>query len=216
MPIYYMLLDAMLFHWQIIPALTTSWRERSFHPCRPLRAALLASARSYVQRFHLRSEETLLCTDLGALSFDRHCWQALVGEILVFAAAEIPELQVAPALLRRLLAPERGGPDEVPREQFAPIDQAHFGSRYLCFGRRIYRAEHAGYNDSRDVARLNLYLDSQDPARWSLSELMSAQGAENIDDLKEELEFARDWFPSLQEIYRAAHRLGQVVVCEAP
>ena len=47
MPLYTMLLDAELFHRQIVPALAKSWRLRTFVPCQKLATALLPAAEAF-------------------------------------------------------------------------------------------------------------------------------------------------------------------------
>jgi hypothetical protein len=214
MPLYFLLLDGRLFHQAIRPALAAAWRRRSFEPCRPLAARLEPAVRAFVERYHLGAEEPLLTQVARGLSFDRHFWTLLAGEALLYGAAEVPEFQTAPETLCCLLAPEQFREGEVPRERFAPIQQAHFGSRDLDFGGKLYRPEYAGYNDTADVARLAAYLGGVDPGRWSPADLTLLPGLADDEERAEELEFARDWFPALRDLYRRAEAQGQIVVCE--
>jgi hypothetical protein len=215
MPIYYMLLDAKLFHGQIRPALAASWRERSFDPCRAVCRALLPAARSFMQEYHAGPTEPLLCKAADGLAFDRYCWTLLVGEILLFAALEIPEIQIAPETLCCLLAPEHYRKGDLCRELFAPIQQAHYGSQELTFGHKTYRPEFAGLNDSDDVSRLSDYLADQQPAKWPLTALSALREVADDSEREEELEFAREWFPALQDLYRRARLHQQVIICES-
>src|SRR4051794_1842239 len=128
MPLYFLLLDAPLFHDAIRPALAAAWRQRTFEPCRPLAAQLEPAVRAFTERYHLGTEEPLLAQVRRSLPFDRHYWTLLAGEVLLYAAAEVPEIQVAPETLCCLLAPAQYRQGDVPRERFAPIQQAHYGT----------------------------------------------------------------------------------------
>jgi len=148
------------------------------------------------------------------LPFDRDYWKLLVGEMLLVAAAEVPEIQTVPETLLGLL--ERGAyqQEALERHHFPPILQAHYGTRDLSFGGKIYRPEKAGYNDAGDVSRLALYLAAQDPEQWSSADLEPLHGQGDDTDREDELEFAREWFPALRDLYRRAQSDNRVVVCE--
>jgi hypothetical protein len=214
MPIYFLLVDANLLEREIVPPLTAAWQQRSFAPCRPLCVALAPKASAFAEAFHTGTAEPFLGLANRPLPFDRHVWQLLVGEVLLVAASEIPEIQICPETLFRLLAP---GPDldatALPEERH-PVQQAHYGSRFLSFGGKVYRPENAGYNDTEDVARLADYLSSIDPARWTSESLVQLTGAKDEADLQDELEFAREWFPALRDLYQRAKQRQQVVICE--
>jgi hypothetical protein len=214
MPVYFMLLDSPFFEHQIRPALSAAWRLRSFEPCRGLCSTLVPAAQSFVEKYHAGPDEPLLYKVAQHLPFDRHYWQLLAGEILLFAAVEIPEIQIAPEALCCLLAPQHYREGPVPRERFAPIQQAYFGARELLFGGKCYRPEYAGYNNREDVARLADYLSLQDPKTWMVADLSGLREVDDADEREEELAFARDWFPPLCALYRQARDAGQVVVCE--
>src|SRR5262249_9390576 len=143
----------------------------------------------------------------------RAYWRLLVSEVLLYAAAEMPEIQTDPDALCRRLAPDCCGDDTLPRERFAPIQQAHLGTRDLVFG-GFYRPQLGGYNDSEDVVRLASYLASCDPGTWTPAGLPGCSGTMNDDDRLEELEFARECLLALRAMYAGAAQLGQVVVCE--
>jgi hypothetical protein len=214
MPLYHLLLDAAAFHDRIRPALAAAWLRRSFEPCRPLCAALLPAARAFAARYHLGPDEPLLAGVARGLPFDRDFWRHLVGEALWYSAAEIPEFESAPDSLCCLLAPQRYLERTMARERFAPIEQAHYGARDLVFGGAYYRPDQAGYNDTPDVQRLADYLDGLDPQAWTVTGLTLLEGVESEEDRAEELEFVRDWFPALRELYRRAREQRQMVVCE--
>jgi hypothetical protein len=212
MPIYFIVLDGRLFHEEIHPALTASWKSRSFEPCRRLCAALEDASRSFQQTYHTGPDEPLLRKIAGGLAFDRHFWQLLVGEVLLFAAMEIPEFPVAPLTLGCLLAPAHPEMDDWARERYPPIYQAHHGSRYLEFGNRTYRPDHAGLNDLDDVSRLTNYLNKIDPMTWKAEELLPLGVAEEM--RMEELQDAQAWFPALRDMYERAHARRAVLICE--
>jgi hypothetical protein len=205
---YFLVLDVALFEGQIRPALAASWRQRSFEPCRPICSALLPAARSYAERYHVGPDEPLLSRVLTGLSFDRAFWRALAGELLLFGAAEIPEFQTCEETLVRLLAP-RYDPSK-PRTELPPVVQAHHGSRDLTFGAAVYRPEHAGYNDRTDVARIADYLIAVHPEQWTAANLIGM----NVEDADDEIEFAREWFPVLADLFRRVRDGGRVLVHE--
>jgi hypothetical protein len=214
MPVYYMLLDPDLFFNRMSPALAASWQTRSFAPCRALCCELAPAVYAFTKRFHTGPEEPLISSVPKGLPFDRHFWQLLAGEFLLYGATEIPEIQTVPAALCALLAPGHYRQDLVARTYFAPIQQVHFGTRQLLFGTRCYRPEQAGYNDVGDVARLAGYLAAQRPERWTVADLAELGEVGDDEELQEELEFAREWFPALCELYQRAQARRQLIVCE--
>jgi hypothetical protein len=199
MPLYFLVHDADRFHRLIVPSLAESARRRSFEPCRDLAVELAPAVAEYASRYHLGDEPLL--GRLPGLSFDRRLWTHLAGEILLFAAVEVPELQTAPASLGRLIGEE-------------PSRQIHRGSRDLVFGGRPYRPDHAGFNDAADVARLAAALAAIDPAAWSADALRGLPGLDEPEDRADELGFVREWFPALCDLYARAHAAGRVIVCE--
>jgi hypothetical protein len=213
MPLYYLIEDAEQFHCEVRPALTASWRMRSFAPCVPLCHRLGGLARDFAIRFHLGDQESLVALVAGGLPFDRAFWAQLVGEILWFAAVDIPEIESNLDALRLLIDPAASASCELARTDWPPIVQAHLGSRDLIFGGGFYRPQSAGWNDVQDVQRLNGFLTAVRPEEWKASNLA------NLPDLppqerEEELAFVRDWFPSFQELYRGMALNRQVVICE--
>ena len=213
MALYYLVFDSAVLEQQIGPALQASRRQRTFEPCRPIAAALLSPEKAQ-ERYWATRGDSLLDKVLRGLSFDRRFWKLLAGELLFSAAAEIPELQVPGETLCRLLAPEPRNEDLPARERFAPIHQACFGTRHLCFGPHCYRPDHAGYNDARDVSRLSDYLAAQRPEAWSVGDLAHLSDIANDEERAEELEFARYAFPDFQAMYQRASGRGQTIVCE--
>ena len=212
---YFLCLDGEHFSRQIRPALAESWRQRRFEPCRELCRQLLPAARDYADRYHTGEEEPLLAQIIRGLPFDRACWRLLVGELLLFAAAEIPELQTNAETLCCLLAREQYRNGDVDRKQFAPIQQVLRGSRDLTFGSAVYRPEHTGYNDAEDVARLTEYLSSVRPEQWTVEDLRELRDVGDDDERADELAFVREWFPALVELYQGLQARGRVVVIES-
>jgi hypothetical protein len=213
MPLYFLLHDAARFRDDIRPALAEAWRRRDFGPCRSLCAALALAAVAFAERYHTGHDEPLLArVARGAVPFDRAFWRLLVGEALLYGAAAVPEVLTAPDTVCHLLAP--GQDDAASRTQFAPIRQAHFGTRDLVFGGGFYRPDAAGYNDVDDVVRLTDHLAAVDPARWTAADLDGLRPFGGDDEPADELAFAREVFPSLVELYRGARDAGRVVVCE--
>jgi hypothetical protein len=210
---YFLCLDAETFTNRIRPALAKSWRQRGFEPCRSLCSELLPAALDYSRRYHTGDEETFLAQVVRGASFDRTCWRLLVGEVLLFAAAEIPELQTNADTLCCLLAPERYSGDTLAREQFAPIQQVLRGSRDLTFGSAVYRPQQAGYNDVDDVARLADYLAAVRPEQWTVEKLRNLREVAE-DERTDELAFVQEWFPVLVDLYQRTQARRQVLVIE--
>jgi hypothetical protein len=95
------------------------------------------------------------------------------------------------------------------------ILQAHYGSRDVRLGGGYYRPEHAGTNDAADVGRLADYLASVDPQRWTPADLALLPDFATAEERADELEYVRDWFPALRDLYQQARERNQIVVCEA-
>lgn len=211
---YYLCLDAETFLQRIRPALSHSWRKRSFDPCRSLCGELLPAVQAYTQRYHLSEQETLVAQVADGIPFDRVCWRHLVGEVLLFAAVEIPELASNAETLCCLLGAVPNRRESVIREQFAPIEQVLLGSRDLTFGTAIYRPDQAGYNDPDDVARLAAYLASIQPQQWTGDDLRPLSDLEDDEERSDELEFVSEWFPALVELYQRTQEKQRVLIIE--
>jgi hypothetical protein len=214
MSIYFLVWDATRFDGLIRPALAASWRRRSFEPCQELWRALEPGVRAFTAQYRLGAEEPLLSQAARGLPFDRNFWRLLVAEVLLFGADAVPELQTTPELLCRLLAPDRPPRECLPREDFAPVHQAYYGARDLVFGGGFYRPDSAGYNASADVDRLAAYLASVCPDQWSAPDLGDLPEGADAAEREEELAFAREWFPPLQDLYQRAREENRIVVCE--
>jgi hypothetical protein len=215
MALYFLRLDAEFFRRELAPALAAAWRRGSFGPCAGLCARLLPAAHAFAERYHTCPNGGLLdaVARLGAgTPFARDLWRLLVGEVLLYGAAEIPEPQTAPATLACLLAPGEFRRWPVPRAEFAPIQQAHHGSHDLVLG-GFYRPDHAGWNDVADVARLSEYLAGVDPGRWAETDLATLADVTE-EDRAEELAFAGECLAALRALYEGAGERGEIVVCE--
>jgi hypothetical protein len=210
---YFLLLNGTLFDDLFRPVLAASWRTRSFEPCREFCRTLLPRVEEFDSRHHIREGESLVEQVVRGLAFHRDFWRALVGELLFYAAEDIPEFQTCPDTLCCILAPEHYRIQEQPRDRLALIQQAHRGSRDLVFGPAVYRPEHCGYNDRADVARLADYLRSVNPSRWKAEDLAPLTELRE-DEREEELQIAQEWFEPLREMYRRAAAAGQVIVHE--
>jgi hypothetical protein len=208
---YFLVHDAALLEGRARPALAEAWRQRDFAPCRALCAELTQAALDYARRYHTGPEPPLVLAVLNGLAFDRPCWRALAGEVLLFAAIDVPEFPTNAETLCHLLAP--GASEGADRSRAAPIVQALSGSRDLTFGSAVYRPEHAGYNNASDVRRLAGYLASVRPETWAPDDLRGLAAVE-AEDRAEELELVREWFPELVRLYRRCADEGRVLVIE--
>jgi hypothetical protein len=211
---YFLCLDAETFLRRIQPALAASWRQRCFLPCRSLCIDLLPAAREYCRCYHSSEEETLVAKVAAGFPFDRACWRLLAGEVLLFAAAEIPEFPSNAETLCCLLAPAQYQQGKMVREQFAPIQQALWGSRDVTFGPAIYRPDQAGYNDPDDVARLAAYLAAVHPQQWTVDDLRALRDLADDEERADELAFVREWFPALVELYQRTRVEQRILIIE--
>jgi hypothetical protein len=214
MPHDFLLLEGSWFEKQLKPALAASWRQRSFQPCQALCLELAGAARRFADTYHVSLEGSTLFAVVAELPFDRNVWRCLVGELLLYGAAELPEIQTAPATLSRLLAPDCPPFPTAQREAFASIQQAHFGSRDLTFGAGFFRPEQVGLNNEMDVHRLTDYLGSVDLDSWTTADLAAFAELADEEDRAAELEFVRNWFPALRHLYERARERNQFIVCE--
>src|SRR5436305_422838 len=171
--LYFLLLDNAFFSGQVRPALTASWRQRSFGPCAVLCREIAPRAAAFAERYHLGPEGPLLAQVARGLPFERVFWQHLVGEVLWYGALEIPEVQTAADTLAHLLAPGAAAATDGCRSQLVPIQQVHHGSRELTFGTASYRPGFAGWNELADIERLAGFLASVRPDVWNPDQLAS-------------------------------------------
>ncbi len=211
---FFLVHDRSIFEERLRPALTAAWRQRSFDPCIPLGRDWAATARDYAERYHVNPDEIVLLQLEQGLHFDRAIWRTIVGELLLFAACEIPEFSNCFATLLHLLSPDTPSVEMVPREKRPEIHQALFGSRDLAFGAALYRPEYAGWNDQADTARLAIWLSSIQPDRWTTQDLATLPELEDEEDRADELAFAREWFSVLTDLYRRTAAAGRILMLE--
>lgn len=198
----------------MVPALTASWRQRSYKPCQDICQQLIPAAQTFSARYCLGEDSLLLLEVAAGLPFERHGWRCLVGEILLIGAAEIPEIETAADSLCCLLASEQYRKENPARDQFSPIQQIHHGASDLAFGSAIYRPEYAGWNDRADVQRLAQYLSSVDPGTWTAADLRHHRELSDLSDRADELEYVRQVYPALRKLYHHAAEKQQIVICE--
>jgi len=210
MALYFLLLDAARFHQEIQPTLASCWQRRTFTPALPLVQALLPAAAAFADS-HGLGESPLAAVPRG-LTFDRARWHLVAGEVLWFAATEVPEIRTAPDVTLGLLGP--AGASDIPRQDWPLIRCAYRGAHELLFGQVAYAPDRAGYNGRAAVARIVDHLAAVDPERWTVAQLAGWDDALTPEELQEELDDARACFPALHDLYQRARERGQVVVCE--
>jgi hypothetical protein len=209
MPAYYFLHDADFFANELTPVLAASWREQSLDPCRTLCRNLLPAVESFRSESWTSGQEPLVRLVAEGLRFDRLYWNQLAGEIILFGAREIPEVYSDMESLCELVECGAAGQTPRSRDLFRPIEQAHWGSRDLAFGRKVYRPEHAGLNLVSDVHRLAEYLDQTDPTRWAVR-----TGAADAAEWEDMCASARQSLAELQSLYERARTRGQLIIHE--
>jgi hypothetical protein len=214
MPHLFYPIDAGFFHQRIQPVLARCRRARSFAVGRSLFVELLPRVKEYHASYHGLGGPTLVEQAAQGLSYDPAIWRAVAGEVLLFAADQLPLLNLSLTGLCCLLAGSMEAGLESARPRFAPIQQVLFGSRDLLFGGSCYRPDVAGYNDLADVARLVVYLKTIDPGAWQPADLMAMKVLPDDEEQVEELEFVRQSWPDLVELYRKASEKRQIVACE--
>jgi hypothetical protein len=200
---YFMAIPADWFRQLLSPSLGECWRTHSFRPIEKICRELSAVAAQFIQKGYDHSPVTLEVPQGLAFRPDR--WRLLVGELLLFGAAELPELETP---LDSYAAAMHQSLTDV-RDSFPPIQQAVQGSRDVWLG-GYYRPEHAGWNDEADVDRLTRWLSAVEPENWRSDDLIAIEPSDRDD----ELAFAKEWFPRLREIYIRAADQNQIIVCE--
>jgi hypothetical protein len=202
---YFMAIPEAWFHVKLSGSLRTCWRQRSFTPAVEICRELAESARSFVQRGGEADTPPLTLLVPRRLAFDLERWRTLAGELMLFGAAALPELETPLESYAVVLGLE------MPcfRGDFTPLQQAILGGRDLRFGAG-YRPDQAGWNDLADIRRLRSWLDGIDPENWSSAGLTHLPPEERAD----ELAFLREWFPSLRDVYRRCEQARWVLVSE--
>ena len=210
MPHYFYVIPAGRFEAEIQPALAAAWRNRTFEPCRELCDRLAAAAEGFALVHRIDPDAMFIAQVAAGTPFSKAAWRSLAGDLLMVSASLIPEIQTVPETLCCLLAPDRLRGPRIRRD-FAPIEQAHLGSRDLSFHGGFYRPEHAGWNDRADVARLADYLTAIDPRAWTPDQ-PTPLAEITAEDRQEELEFAKQCLQNLTILYQSGR--GHVIVCE--
>src|SRR5262245_55811427 len=151
---YFMAIRAEWFHGKLSGSLRACWQQRSFTPAFEICRESAESAQSFVQRGGEVDIPPLTLLVPRGLAFDPDRWRVLAGELMLFGAAELPELETPLESYAAVMGLE------MPcfRGEFTPIQQAILGSRDLRFGCG-YRPDYAGWNDLDDVRRLRSWLD---------------------------------------------------------
>jgi len=128
-------------------------------------AVLLPAAQNFEEKFHVPGGQTIMAKVVHGLPFDRDRWKLVVGEILLFAAAEVPEIEVVPETMLCLLAADDTLTRRLNVETSRQSSNAHAGARDLDFGGKVYRPEKAVTTYTPDVDRVASYLGAQQPER---------------------------------------------------
>jgi hypothetical protein len=208
---YFLVHDPAVLDGLLRPALARAWRQRSFAACIGL-CRDLAAAQDYVRRYHINLNETVLA-HVDELTFDTTLWRTLAGELLLFAAHEVPELPLPSATLICLLSPDHRPDCPGDPAERSPIHQGLFGTRELRFGPVVYRPDSAGLNDPDDVARLAAYLAAVRPETWSAADLAALPDLDET-DRGDELQLAREWFGALVDLYTRSADCSRSIVLE--
>lgn len=195
--------DADLLCGQVLPTFVECRRRRSFGPLLSLTSLLVASPAD-LSLVHAAQE----------MPYDRHVFDALVGQTLVLAAHAVPNLPLDVDTLTALLAPHRLHQPRHDRAALSPAEQLFLGSRDLLLGHRPFRPLHVGWHRQSDVHRLADYFHRVDPDAWTPDALRSLPSAPTDEDREHELGIVRDWWPELLAMLRSASSAGQVILCE--
>jgi hypothetical protein len=195
---YLLVHDGAVFE-RLRPILADAYARRTFLGWESHLGAWQGSALRYAQTYHIDPGEIFLLGFEPRTRFSPASWRALVGELLVVTAAEMPELPGHLESLSRLLPPSLAR-------------QALQGCADLTFGLATYRPGLAATNSVDANRRLLGELRAVDPAGWTESMLLS----EEIDaeDAREELFYARDWFAVLVELYERVVRDDRIIIFE--
>lgn len=199
---YFFLLDGRFYFEPLHAALCQFRQERNLILARTLCQEMLKNIPGI-------PKDSLIAQVARDVAIPPSAWQTFAGELLAAGAGETPRIAVEPHLLRALLAGDDPHGPLPAREKFSPIHQVLFGARWVDFGVGVYRPDHAGINLAKDVASLTEYLLQVDPRQWR------GEGLEAVwPDVEEDLADARDWWPTLVDMYQEAKNRGWLVMCE--
>src|SRR5262245_17995157 len=202
---YFMAIPADWFHTRLSGSLRMCWRLRSFAPAVEICRELAISARRFIQREAGSEMPPLTLLVPEGLTFAPDRWRTLSGELMLFGAAELPELETPLESYSAVMGLE------MPcfRADFTPIQQAILGGRDLQFG-GYYRPDHAGWNDLADIARLHSWFAAIDMEKWTSAGLTHVP----MEDRDDELAFLREWFPALRAMCCRCHDRELVLASE--
>src|SRR5260370_24420308 len=128
---YFFLIDAKLFQIKVAHALEASRVAQSFAPARALCRELNSHAKALGQQgLHGPADSLVQKLATGSVPFRRDLWRLLVGEVILLATAEMPEIETPMDTLAALLHLQL----EVDRPAFSPLQQCILASQYLAFG----------------------------------------------------------------------------------
>jgi len=208
---YFFLIHGPLLEEELRPILGECWQQRSFLPCRALCERLLPQAKQFAEKYYLGEQPLLIESVLRDPTFDRDIWKSLISELLFVTATDIPEVQSAYETLCRLVTPPLDPRQHPPRAQYQPLRRVHFGARDLTFAGTVYRPNHAGYNPADEVRTLADYLEGINPDAWEPARLTHLRDEE---DRLDEIEFTRQIFELIRDMYHSARERRQAIVCE--
>ncbi|GIW80457.1 MAG: hypothetical protein KatS3mg105_2264 [Gemmatales bacterium] len=208
---YFLAHDMSYFDGEIAPVLARCRSRRSFACARTLCERLLPRAERFHAPYALPADIWLRLV-LEGKPYDRRTWRLLAGEILIYAATEVPAIQVCPPTLLALVG-QISTDGSKPQATAGLMANALFGHDDIRFGAFFYRPGSAGMNRCRETARIADYLVSLDPASWSANALLPF--LESEDDCREELALARESVKDLAEFYSRACSSRQMVICES-
>jgi hypothetical protein len=193
----FLLHNPQFFRTDVVPAIAACFRSRSFDAFSQLNMLVASRIDRLAERALLIPNERPLFSECPNLPFHRRTWRHLAGELLLYAADEIPDFPVEPDLLSQFLPPDL-------------VQRIHDGSRELTFDGIPYRPDNSGFHDVEDVADIASQLKSFDCSHWPAQRLAHVP-AEDRDD---ELAFARQCFTHMQSMFELAMANDHLIVCE--
>jgi hypothetical protein len=198
MSITFLVHDSDFLFGVAVPALTQCWKMRTYRPGRELFELLAKRMPNFVERHRLGSVPTLFHPAAEGLPWDRVIWRHLVGEVLLYSAESMPDIQIDEELLLAIHGPK--------------IYPALYGSHDILFG-GFYRPGCAGYNNANEVEQFAEYLKLLPSSPWILPQDFRLEDLE--EDRQNDFLSAKMAFPSLDEMYQDAASRGWTIVCEA-
>jgi hypothetical protein len=202
---YFYLIPSNRFQKQVVPALTLSWQSHDLRKIKELQGKLTAAGDKATEADQSKQPKTMGQLTNEMLAFRADVWRLLVGETLLLAAEELPEIETPLESWAKLMNQDLTG----LRPRFTPIEKAVLGGRDLFLG-CYYRPENAGWNDYAGVCELAAWLRSAQPETWRAESLTQVPPEER----EEELAYAKEWLGLFTRMYEHAARAGFVVVCE--